>query len=209
MITAAKLSAFSLDAVPYWPGLQKAMSQFDINSDLRVAHFHAQLAHESAGFHATTENLNYSADALHSVFGKYFPTQELATQYARNPERIANRIYANRLGNGPEQSGDGWRFRGRGLIQVTGKNNYRAYSIFMYADDRAVSEPALLARDPDAVLSAGWFWHSRSINLVADRDDLVGVTKLINGGTMGMKDRARWLARAKDLIGIRGKAVHA
>lgn len=166
------------------------MEKYEINTALRLSHFLSQIGHESGNFRATIENLNYGAKGLRTTFGRYFPTDELAKQYERKPEKIANRVYANRMGNGPESSGDGWKYRGRGYIQLTGKTNYAAI-------DRVVEENIL--ETPDLIsskyplLSAGWFWNSRNINRVADRgtahEVVKEVTRLINGGTNGLEDR--------------------
>jgi putative chitinase len=153
----------------------------------RISSFVAQIAHESGGFNFVSENLNYSTDGLQKIFKKYFPTPELAAQYARKPEMIANRVYASRMGNGDERSGDGFRFRGRGLIQLTGKENY---TNFAKAINKSLEETVKYLETPEgAVDSAGWFWNSRKLNEFADKDDFVGMTKRINGGTIGLEDR--------------------
>lgn len=153
----------------------------------RIAAFLAQIAHESGGFNFVIENLNYSAHGLRKVFPKYFPTQELATQYARQPDKIANRVYANRMKNGPESSGDGFKFRGRGLIQLTGRDNYTRFS---EALDISLDETIQYLETPNgAVTSAGWFWDNNRLNTYCDKDDFIGLTKRINGGTIGLADR--------------------
>jgi putative chitinase len=153
----------------------------------RTAAFIAQLAHESGGFNTIIENLNYSVEGLMRVFPKYFPTLNISKQYARNPEKIANRVYANRMKNGDESSGDGWKFRGRGLIQITGKDNYTRFSDSLEMEcDAAV---AYLETPTGAVVSAGWFWDSNKLNAYCDRGDFVGLTKRINGGINGLSDR--------------------
>jgi putative chitinase len=170
--------------------LPMVMSTFEINTPLRLAHFLSQCAHESWNFTAVRENLNYGPVALMSTFKKYFPNLEKTDSYARQPEKIANLVYANRMGNGPETSGDGWKYRGRGYIQLTGKINYQAF-------DKVVEENILEQPDLVAVkyplLSAAWFWNSRRLNGVADRGSselvVTSVTKLINGGTNGLLDR--------------------
>lgn len=161
---------------------------FKINTPLRLAHFLAQCAHESNNFKATVENLNYSAKSLRAVFGKYFPDDATAKAYERKPEKIANIVYANRMGN--DDKGDGWKYKGRGYIQLTGKNNYAAF-------DRMVPEDILA--NPDLVatkyplLSAAWFWDSKNLNTLADngKSDAVvtQMTKKINGGAIGLDDR--------------------
>jgi putative chitinase len=166
--------------------------KYAINTPLRLAHFLAQAGHESGGFKAVKENLNYSAEGLNKIFPKYFPTIESAQPYARNPEKIANKVYSNRMGNGDEASGDGFKFRGRGYIQLTGKVNYTAF-------DTAVSEDILA--NPDLVatkyplLSAGWFWGKNNLNALADKGalpgDVTAITKRVNGGTIGLADRQK------------------
>lgn len=153
----------------------------------RLAGFLAQIAHESGGFNFVIENLNYSADGLRKIFPKYFPTDELAKQYARKPEKIANRVYANRMKNGDENSGDGFRFRGRGLIQLTGRDNYTR---FAEALDMSLDDTIVYLETPNgAVASAGWFWDNNKLNQFCDRGDFITLTKRINGGTIGLADR--------------------
>lgn len=153
----------------------------------RVAGFLAQIAHESGGFNFVAENLNYSAKGLMTIFKKYFPNEELANQYARKPEKIANKVYANRMKNGPEASGDGWKFRGRGLIQLTGRDNYTRFAAALDLD--IDSTIAYLETPNGAVASAGWFWDNNKLNQFCDKDDFVTLTKRINGGTIGLADR--------------------
>jgi putative chitinase len=167
-------------------------AKFQINTPLRLAHFLAQCGHESAGFKATSENLNYSAKGLNGIFKKYFPTEAAAAAYARNPQKIANKVYANRMANGDEASGDGYKFRGRGYIQLTGKANYTAFG-------KAIGEDIL--SNPDVVsgkyslLSAAWFWSNNGLNKLADggSTDVVvtSITKRVNGGTIGLPDRIK------------------
>jgi putative chitinase len=153
----------------------------------RLAGFLAQIAHESGGFNFIKENLNYSADGLRKVFPKYFPNIDIAKQYARPPEKIANRVYANRMKNGNEASGDGFKFCGRGLIQLTGRDNYTklAYSLEMTLEQTV----AYLETPSGATASAGWFWDNNKLNTYCDNDDFIGLTKRINGGTNGLEDR--------------------
>ena len=153
----------------------------------RVAGFLAQIAHESGGFTAVVENLNYSAKGLMTTFKKYFPTEEIAKQYERQPQKIANRVYANRMKNGDEASGDGWKFRGRGLIQLTGRDNYTRFAEALDMD--IDSTIAYLETPNGAVASAGWFWDNNKLNQFCDKDDFVTLTKRINGGTIGLADR--------------------
>lgn len=153
----------------------------------RAAAFLAQVAHESGGFNFVKENLNYSAKGLMGTFKKYFPTEAIAKQYERQPEKIANRVYANRMSNGDEASGDGYKFCGRGLIQLTGRANYTRF-----AQDLGISldETVKYLETPEgAVSSAGWFWDQNNLNQWCDKDDFVTLTKRINGGTIGLEDR--------------------
>ncbi len=183
----------------YLNALNDEMGKFEINTPLRAAHFIAQLAHESASFKYVSENLNYSAKALRAVFGKYFPTDELADEYARQPEKIANKVYANRMSNGDEASGDGWKYRGRGLIQLTGKDNYSKLSEALGID--LVAYPDQLATSANlAVGAAGWFWDMRNLNTYADQDDIKAITKRINGGYNGLEDREKYFDRAREVL---------
>jgi putative chitinase len=181
---AKKIPAEVLDQIP------GVMEKFQINTPLRLAHFLAQCAHESGGFKFIQENLNYSAQGLMGVFKKYFPNEILAKQFERKPNAIANRVYANRMGNGDFDSGDGSKFKGRGYIQLTGKDNYSAF-------DKIVEENIL--ENPDLVatkyplLSAAWFWNKNNLNALADKGatdlDVTAITKRVNGGTHGLADR--------------------
>lgn len=184
-----KLAGYIPDAVI--SQIPDCAEKFNINSSVRLAHFLAQCGHESGGFKATQENLNYSADGLKKTFTKYFP-DNLADSYARQPEKIASRVYANRMGNGDEASKEGYKFRGRGYIQLTGKDNYNAF-------DKSIDEDIL--NNPDivsekyALLSAAWFWNSRSLNASADKGSsdavVTEITKKVNGGTIGLDDRIK------------------
>lgn len=166
-------------------------AKFQINTPLRLAHFIAQCGHESAGFTAKQENLNYSADGLNKIFGKYFRTVN-ASAYARQPEKIASRVYASRMGNGDEASREGYKYRGRGYIQLTGKSNYMEFDKVV-ADD-ITSNPDLVA-SKYALLSAAWYWNSRSLNTSADKGSsdavVTEITKKVNGGTIGLSDRIK------------------
>jgi putative chitinase len=182
--------------------LNKILPDYDINTPQREAAFLAQCAHESGNFTALQENLNYRAVTLRKVFPKYFPTDAIAEQYASQPnkaELIANRVYANRMGNGDEASGDGYRYCGRGLIQLTGKSNYQAFadSIEMNIEDI----PAFLETFEGAIQSACWFWESNNLNQYADKDDILTMTKRINGGTIGLEDRIKQYEHAKLVLG--------
>lgn len=158
-----------------------------LDNHKRVAAFLAQIAHESGGFNFTKENLNYNAKALQSVFKKYYPTEKDAIVHERKPEQIANRVYASRMGNGDEKSGDGWTYRGRGLIQLTGKENYTKFSESI---KKPLKEAVEYLETPEgAVESAAWFWSKNKLNELCDKDDFTTLTKRINGGTNGLVDR--------------------
>ena len=173
---------------------------FDIVTPSRVAGFVAQCQHESLDFTVLQENLNYGAKGLRGLFGKYFPNDELARQYERKPEMIANKIYGGRMGNGPEASGEGWKYRGRGIIQITGKNNYAQCSKDLFQDDTLVRDPDLLREPEWAVLSGCWFWHKNQLNQWCDQGDMNTLTKKINGGFIGLEDRIHHWNIALDLM---------
>jgi len=187
-------------AVTWHNILLEELPKFNINTKLRLAGFLAQCSHESLDFSVLVENLNYSTDALLRVFPKYFKTTDDAATYARNPRMIASRVYANRMGNGPEESGDGWTFRGRGLIQVTGKNNYTDASLAIFNDYSAVSTPEIFATPIGAVQSACWFWQTHGCNELADAGDNIALTKRINGGTHGLDDRQARYQKALSIL---------
>jgi putative chitinase len=173
----------------WYNALCTMLPDYEITSVKRVAAFLAQTAHESGGYTALSENLNYKWESLRKVFPKYFPTDELAQQYAKQPEKIANRVYGGRMGNGAEASGDGWKFCGRGLIQLTGKDNY---TNFCESIDTPLEElPAYLETFEGAVQSACWFWETNNLNQWADAGDILTLTKRINGGTIGLDDRIK------------------
>jgi putative chitinase len=171
----------------YVEGFNETFEHFEIDTPERMAMFIAQTAHESGNFATTEENLNYSAKGLNGIFKKYFPTLESAASYERKPQMIANKVYGGRMGNGPEASGEGYKYRGRGIIQLTGKDNYRNCGKALGMD--LLADPDSVAKNPVAVLSAGWFWNTRKLNEWADKEDVVTVTKKINGGTIGLADR--------------------
>lgn len=170
------------------PYLQASAEKFHIDTPQRVAGWLAQCAHESNNFRDLTENMNYSADGLLKTFPKYFNKLE-SGMYARKPEKIANRVYANRMGNGPEASGDGWKYRGRGLIGLTGKTNYRIFGKDVGQEDEVLGDPDKLVLPKYAALSAGWFWATNGLNQLADAKDIVGMSKRVNGGTIGLDHR--------------------
>ena len=170
--------------------LSEVMNKFAINTPLRLSHFLAQVAHESGNFKYTSENLNYSAQGLQGIFGKYFPGN-LEESYARNPEKIANRVYADRMGNGNEASGDGWKYRGRGALQLTGKSNYEAFAKYLGTDE-VVTNPDLVATKY-AFESAMFFFERNKLWEICDKGindaAILALTKRINGGTHGLEDR--------------------
>lgn len=169
---------------------------FDNNK--RIAGFLAQTMHESGAFTVTQENLNYSVAGLRKIFNKYFPTDELARQYAKQPEKIANRVYANRMRNGDENSGDGWKFRGRGLIQLTGRDNYTKLANDL---EMTLDETVKYLETPNgATASAGWFWDNNDLNSYCDKGDFIGLTKRINGGTIGLEDRQQYYNKILQLL---------
>ncbi len=172
---------------------------YGVDTPLRIAHIMAQLEHES-NLQPKEENLNYSAEGLKKTFAKYFPGN-LADLYARQPEKIASRVYANRMGNGNEASRDGWTYRGRGAIQLTGKDNYKALSNYTGLD--FVGKPQLILIEANAIISALWFWKINNINRFADKDDVVGVTKVINGGILGLDHRKSLLIKWKGILGVK------
>lgn len=178
-----------------------SLEKFGINNILRLSHFLSQAGHESGGFRLTQENLNYSAKGLQGIFKKYFPSEAVALQYQRNPQKIANRVYASRMGNGDEASGDGFKFRGRGYIQLTGKTNYSAFD--KTVDDDITANPDLVATKYP-LLSAAWFWSKNGLNTIADAgatDEVVTkATKKVNGGTIGLADRIKHFKEYHNLL---------
>jgi putative chitinase len=183
----------------YIDALNDVLPLYRINTDMRLAHFLAQTVHESGHLYYKEENLNYKAEGLRKTFGKYFTEAEF-DRYARQPQKIANRVYANRMGNGGEGSGDGWKYRGRGLIQLTGRDNYKACGAALDMD--FLNSPETLCQNAETIVrSACWYWTSRGLNEIADRDDVLSVTKKINGGTNGLENREENLRRAKKTLG--------
>ncbi len=205
MITVSQLKQL-LPKNPYvehWHhALEQLFPDYDINTPKRMAAFIAQCAHESGGFMVLKENLNYKPASLRKLFSKYFPNDQIAQQYCSKPnkqEAIANRIYADRMGNGSESSGDGYRFCGRGLIQLTGRSNYQSFadSLEMKIED----VPEYLATFEGAAQSACWFWETNNLNKFADAGDILGLTKRINGGTIGLEDRKKHYEHALHVLG--------
>jgi len=172
--------------------LPDTIAKFELNTPLRLAHFLAQAGHESGGFKALNENLNYGAKGLVTTFKKYFPTEDLAKQYERKPEKIANKVYGGRMGNGLEVTGEGWKYRGRGYIQLTGKDNYKAFDAVI--TESIIDNPDLVATKYP-LLSAAWFFHKNGLHKLADggaTDTVVtSITKRVNGGTIGLPDRIK------------------
>ena len=186
--------------IDHWcHALNEILPEYGIDTPERVAAFVAQCAHESGGFVFLTENLNYRWASLRKLFSKYFPTDELAQQYEKQPAKIANRIYANRMGNGPEESGDGFRYCGRGLIQLTGRSNYEAFAESLEISPEEVVE--YLQTFEGAVQSACWFWETNNLNALADQGDIKTMTRKINGGYIGLADREAHYAHAKHIFG--------
>jgi putative chitinase len=181
--------------------LPDTIAKFELNTPLRLAHFLAQAGHESGGFKAVNENLNYGAKGLLGIFKKYFPTEEKAKLYERKPEKIANLVYGARMGNGPEASGEGWKFRGRGYIQLTGKDNYKAFDAVVV--ESIIDNPDLVATKYP-LLSAAWFFHKNGLHKIADQgatDAVVtSVTKRVNGGTIGLPDRIKHFKEYYNLL---------
>lgn len=185
--------------IDHWfNALSQALPDYDINTPQRMAAFLAQCGHESASFTAIKENLNYQAASLVKVWPHYFNASN-ANDYAHNQEKIANRAYANRMGNGPEESGDGWKFCGRGLIQLTGRSNYQAFADSLQISIDDASE--YLKTFEGCVQSACWFWEANNLNQYADSGDIVTMTKRINGGTLGLDDRKSRYYKALQILG--------
>jgi putative chitinase len=190
--------------VEHWhQALEQLFPEYEINTPKRMAAFIAQCSHESAGFTALVENLNYRWQSLRKVFPKYFPNDAIAQEYASKPnkqEAIANRIYASRMGNGDEASGDGFRYRGRGLIQLTGKHNYTWFAASLEITPEEATE--YLMTFEGAAQSGCWFWETNKLNQWADAGDIVTLTKRINGGTIGLDDRIKHYEHALHVLGV-------
>ena len=190
--------------IDYWHhALSQLLPDYEINTPQRIASFMAQCAHESGEFTALKENLNYKPATLRKLFSKYFPTDALAEEYCAKPnkqEAIASRIYANRMGNGDEASGDGYKYCGRGLIQLTGKSNYVAFADSLEITPEEASD--YLATFEGAAQSACWFWESNKLNQWADKGDILTLTKRINGGTIGLEDRIKHYEHALHVLGV-------
>ena len=196
MITAEQLQKIGIG--PEWAGpLDKTFKKYEINTLQRQACFIGQCMHESGGFKQLNENLNYGAKGLVGTWPSRFPNLEYAAEFERKPERIANKVYGGRMGNTEE--GDGWKYHGRGLIQLTGKENYQNCGAGIGVD--LVNEPDLLATPEYAALSAGWFWNKKGLNSLADSMDIETMTKRINGGTIGLDDRKAKINMVSNYLG--------
>jgi putative chitinase len=188
---------------PSWLApLHETFNRYSINTPNRIAGFIGQTAHESNNYRTLQENLNYSANGLVTVWPSRFPTFDIANQYARQPERIANKVYADRMGNGPEESGDGWRYRGRGIIQITGRENYKRLGEAL--NQNFLASPDLLLEPRWAAMSAGWFWNANRLNEIADKKDWSLLTRRINGGSHGLSDR---IMRTDRVLSLLNKSV--
>jgi putative chitinase len=186
------------DAGQYCAALDAAMARWGIDTPIRKAHFLGQVVVESGKLSAVVENLNYGAETLMRVWPTRFPTLAIAQQFAGNPEKLANQVYGNRMGNGAPETGDGFRYRGRGLKQLTGKDNYQAYQ----ADSGrpVVQAPDLLLTPEAAADSAGWFWWKKGLNTLADKADIGAITKRVNGGQLGLLERTRATQQAMQAL---------
>ena len=203
LVTFEQLNSFFEDTnediiQKYVDPLNAVLQFYEINNKQRISMFLAQVGHESGGLRTIKENLNYSADRLKVIFPKYFRNVD-TSEFAKNPEKIANRVYCSRMGNGDENSGDGYRYCGRGLIQLTGKSNYTAFATDMEMSLDEATE--WLKTEEGAAWSAGWFWDSRELNKWADEGDVLTVTKKINGGTIGLADRESHYEAALEIFG--------
>jgi len=199
-MTSEQLAKLGIN--PDWlPWLQKTCDRYSINNVNRQSAFLGQCMHESNSFKVLQENLHYSSNGLKSVWGSRFPTNEIADKYANHPDMIANKVYANRMGNGDEESGDGWKYRGRGIIQCTGKDLYKTLSNALNID--LISDPDMLLEMPYASMSAGWFWNKKGLNDLADQNNYEAtkeMTKRINGGFNGLDDRILKIEQAKKVL---------
>ena len=195
-MTSEQLTSLGID--PKWTeALQAVFDKYDLSNSLRQASFIGQCQHESNNFKSLEENLHYSAAGLMRTWPSRFPSADVAQQYANNPEKIANKVYAGRMGNTEE--GDGWKYHGRGVIQLTGRENYERCGTAISAD--LINQPQLLVEPDYAVLSAGWFWNRAGLNALADSKDYDTMTKRINGGLNGQDDRKAKIAKAISVLG--------
>jgi putative chitinase len=194
----SQLLALGIDGKWLEP-LKETFEKYNIDTAKRQAAFIGQCMHESGGFKLLEETLNYSAKALMNTWPSRFPTEEMANQYARNPEKIANKVYGGRMGNADESSGEGWKYRGRGIKQLTGKENYDRCGSGLGVD--LVNDPDKLLDPKYAALSAGWFWNKHNLNDLADKSDVETMTKRINGGLLGLDARKVAIAKAESILG--------
>ena len=197
-MTEQQLQALGIDAKWLKP-LEDTFAKYDISTPKRQAAFIGQCAHESANFKTLEENLNYKPEALMRVWPSRFPDLQTAMKYAHDPIKIANKVYGGRMGNGPEESGDGAKYHGRGLIQLTGKESYDNCGKAIGVD--LINQPGLLAQPDLAAMSAGWFWNKKGLNALADAGDYETMTKRINGGLLGLDDRKAKIAKALQVLG--------
>ena len=189
------------DYADWFTSLNNILPVFNITSAKRVAMFLAQTSHESANYNELEENLNYRATTLQEVFPRYFRDVDV-NDYAGQPEKIANRVYGGRMGNGDEDSGDGWKFHGRGILQITGRDNYDTCSKAVYGDERLLDTPEVLLIKDGAVASACWFWNTRQLNAWSDAENIREVTRRINGGYNGLADRQQRYSKALEVFGV-------
>jgi len=197
-MNSSQLQALGIDQ-KWLDLLNETFQKYDISTPARQAFFIGQCAHESNNFRVLEENLNYSAPRLMAVWPSRFPSLDVASQYANNPEKLANKIYSGRMGNGDEESGEGYAYRGRGLIQMTGKEAYANCGSGLGMD--LVGNPNWLVDPKYAALSAGWFWNKKGLNSLADVQDYETMTKRINGGLNGLDDRKAKIAKALSVLG--------
>jgi putative chitinase len=198
MINLANTLAKLKISVDWVEPLEEVFHRYEINTPERQAAFIGQCAHESMNFTKLEENMNYSAEGLMKTWPSRFPTLESAKPYHRNPEKIANKVYAGRMGNGPEETGEGWLYHGRGLIQLTGKDNYTLAGDALNMD--FIHSPDYVLVPKYAALTAGWYWNKRGLNKEADAKDFTGMTKKINGGTIGLDDRIAHIKHAQEVL---------
>jgi putative chitinase len=198
MLSIDKLQALGIDSKWLKP-LEKTFAKYDISTPKRQAAFIGQCAHESNNFRSLEENLNYKPETLMKVWPSRFPDLPTAMKYAHNPDAIANKVYGGRMGNGPEETGEGAKYHGRGLLQLTGKENYDNCGKGIGVD--LINQPGLLAQPDCAAMSAGWFWNKKGLNALADAGDYETMTKRINGGLIGLDDRKAKIAKALQVLG--------
>ncbi len=197
MVNSQHLQAMRID--PVWvDALNETFQRFNILTPIQQASFIGQCGHECGNFRILEENLNYRAETLMKLWKARFQTIEIANEYARNPKKIANKVYANRMGNRDEASGDGYRFRGRGCIQLTGHANY--FHAGQACGEDFVMQPDLVATPRYAAMTAGWFWNTHNLNQYADKQDFLMMTKKINGGIIGLDDRIKHINHALDIL---------